>query len=226
MESWMKRLKFYGIGFGIGLVFVFFFFQNRGCSWLPGNRVKNSILDRCMIVSDETAAELKLRGLGKDDLIQVLNDGDVLFSESDKNDDDKVYVIEKDGKKYMFTLPYESFVSEVILGKSAYKVKTSTEGFGEIWRFPADSSLIFPDSTDLMTCQQDKLGLINPKDILKLLKKSGKIDFSKTDLTIKPKPEHYLTFIKDDKEIGAHMIWYKNKLHIKSFEIPFEVNCE
>jgi hypothetical protein len=59
MESLWRRLKYYGIGFGIGLVFVIFFFQNRGCSWLPSNRVKNSILDRLVVASDETLEILK-----------------------------------------------------------------------------------------------------------------------------------------------------------------------
>ena len=63
MKSWIKRLKFYGIGFGIGLFFVAFFFQNRGCSWLPSNRVKNAILDRLIVVSDETESTMKLKDL-------------------------------------------------------------------------------------------------------------------------------------------------------------------
>ncbi|MFT5859097.1 MAG: hypothetical protein ACI865_001194 [Flavobacteriaceae bacterium] len=226
MESWVRRLKFYGIGFGIGLIFVFIFFQNRGCSWLPGNRVKNSILDRLMVVSDETAAILKRKGVSKDDLIQVLNDGDVVFSESDKDGDDKVYVIEKDGKKYLFLLPFESFISEVRIGEKASKVETSTEGYGEIWRFPQDSTLVFPDSTKFLSCQQDELDLVNPKDILSRLKKSGRIDFAKTDLTITPKPEHYLIIDIDGKEIGLNMIWYKNKLNLRSFVIPYDTACE
>ncbi len=226
MESWVRRLKFYGVGFGIGLLFVFVFFQNRGCSWLPGNRVKNSILDRLLVVSDETAEILKKKGIGKKDLIQVLNDGDVVFGESDKNSDDKVYVIEKDGSKYLFTLPFESFISEVKVGGKASKALTSTNGYGQIWRFPNDSTLVFPDSTKLVTCQQDFLGLVNPMDILKQLKKSGRIDFSKSDLTITPKPEHYLTFQLDGKEIGMKMIWYKNKLNLQSFIIPEDTNCE
>ncbi|MDG1427548.1 MAG: hypothetical protein P8M19_00290 [Crocinitomicaceae bacterium] len=226
MESWIRRLKFYGVGFGIGLLFVFIFFQNRGCSWLPENRVKNSILDRLLVVSDETAEILKKRGVNKKELIQFLNVGDVIFGESEKDKDDKVYVIEKDGKKYLFTLPFESFIAEVQLGNKASEAKTSTEGCGQIWRYPNDSTLVYPDSTALVTCQQDYLGLVNPMDILKELKKTGRIDFAKSDLTITPKPEHYLMFERDDKEIGMKMIWYKNKLNLQSFVIPDSTNCE
>lgn len=86
MDKLLRRLKFYGIGFGLGLIFIFFFFQNRGCSWLPGNRVKNAILDRVLVVSDEVRSEMNTLKLSDSLLIQALNDGDILFSESDKNE--------------------------------------------------------------------------------------------------------------------------------------------
>lgn len=226
MSTWGRRLKYYGIGFGIGLIFVFFFFKNRGCSWLPENRVKNSILDRLVVVSDETATKLESKGIDHEELIQVLNDGDVVFSESKKEGDSKVYVIERNDVKYCFTLPYESFFSEIKIGEDAKKTETSTEGWGEIVHFPTDSTLIWPDSTKLMTCQQDKLGLISSKEILKLVKATGKVDFGKTDLTIRPKPEHYLFFEKDGEEIGAKVIWYKNKLNVISFEGGVANDCK
>lgn len=226
MESFVRRLKYYGIGFGLGLVFLFFFFRNRGCSWLPENRVKNSILNRLIVISDETSAQLEKKGLTNDDVIEVLNDGDVVFSESDKRGDSKVYVIEKNSVKYCFTLPYESFVSEVKFGSDAKKVKTSTEGIGEIIRFPNDSTLVFPDSSSLITCQMNHLDLIRSADILKDLKASGRIDFGKTKLSVRPKPEHYLLFRRDTLELAADVIWYKNKLNIVNFHIPFETDCK
>ena len=225
-SPWLRRLKYYGIGFGIGMIFVFFFFQNRGCSWLPGNRVKNSILDRLVVVSDSTTNELKKRGISDDFIISALNDGDVDFNGSQKHGDSKVYVIEKDGERLNFTLPYESFLTEVTLDADSKDAATSTTGQGRIIHFPLDENLVYPDSNSVVTCQQDVLGLINPKDILKLLKEDGKVDFSKTDLNIRPKPEQYLIFKKDDKEIGIKAIWYKNKVNVTSFEIPFETDCQ
>lgn len=232
MDSIFRRLKYYGIGFGIGLIFVVFFFQNRGCSWLPGNRVKNSILDRVLVLPDTESAQLKKYGLTKKDLTLVLNDGEVLFDESKKSGNPKVYVIEKEisskGKmKFFFTLAEESFISEIHFSeKNAKKSKNTTEGTGELIFFPADKNLVYPDSSSLVSCQQEVLGLINPKDILKLLKKSGKIDFAKSNLSASPKPEHYLTFTdKKGRLIGSKVIWYKNKLNITTFDIPFENKC-
>jgi hypothetical protein len=217
MENLWRRLKYYGIGFSIGIIFVIFFFQNRGCSWLPGNRVKNSVLDRLIVMSDDTEAVLKKKGISKEDIVGVLNDGDVEFGESNKDAASKVYIIEKDGIKYAFTLPYESFISEVFIEGDASKVKNSSKGFGSIIHYPADENLVYPDSTTLMTCQQEELGLIEPKKIFDLIKKSGKFDFEKSKLDERPKPMHYLVFTHKNKQLGAKVIWYKNKLNITSF---------
>ncbi|OFZ53068.1 MAG: hypothetical protein A3D92_23510, partial [Bacteroidetes bacterium RIFCSPHIGHO2_02_FULL_44_7] len=193
MESFKRRLKYYGIGFGFGLIFIFFFFQNRGCSWLPSNRVKNAVLDRLLVVSDETQGVLDKKKISDDDLILVLNDGDVDFSNSSKDKKDKVYILVKDGIHFAFTLPNESFISEVFVGaKNGRKITGTKEGTGRIIRFPIDEDLVFPDSTAAVTCQQTKLGLINPREILRLLKKSGRVDFEKCELTHQPKPLHYL----------------------------------
>ncbi len=226
MSTFIKRLKFYGIGFGIGLIFVFFFFQNRGCSWLPSNRVKNAILDRLIVVSDSTDKVMKARNITMDDIVLALNDGEVYFKESDKDNASKVYIIEKDDIKYAFTLPYESFISEVQIRDKNAVIKGTSKGEGKIIHYPMDDNLVFPDTTKLVTCQQEALGLIEPKKILKLIKSTGKIDFEKTNLNVQPKPEHYIHFTKNGQEIGTKMIWYKNKLNIISFYAPKADSCQ
>ena len=146
MKSFTRRLKYYGFGFGLGLIFVFFFFKNRGCSWLPENRVKNTILDRLIVVPESTANKLEELGLDKDDIINVLNDGDVAFSDSDKSGESKKYLLERDGVNYVFTLPYESCISEVYISKSVHKVEAQEEGFGEIISF----FVATPDAVDTL----------------------------------------------------------------------------
>ena len=85
MNSWIKRIKFYGIGFGIGLLFVFFFFENRGCSWMPSNRVKNAILDRLIVVSEKTEILMNQKGVDANDILLALNSGDIDFIKSRKD---------------------------------------------------------------------------------------------------------------------------------------------
>jgi len=232
MESFVRRLKYYGIGFGIGLIFVLFFFQNRGCSWLPANRVKNSILERVLVMPDDQKNYMLSQGIKKEDIISVLNDGDVNFDASLKKANPQVYLIEKEmdnGKnlKVYFTLPKESFISEVHLSEGgSSKVKNSTVGFGKIMRLPIDKHMVYVDSSKVVTCQQEKLGLLNTVDIYQLWKKDAKVDFAKSALSRSPKPEHYIIF-KDKKgqEIGSKSIWYKTKINISSFDVPFETGC-
>lgn len=221
MESFIRRLKYYGIGFGIGLIFVFVFFQNRGCSWLPSNRVKNSFLDRLIVVPVDEMDVLKAKGLTEKDLVQVLNDGEVNFTESKKEGNPQVYSMEKEFKgkgklKFYFSLPKESFISEIHFSeKSAKDVDNTTEGLGEIIHFPKDNDLVFVDSQSLLK----KAELKDTKQILRLIKLNGMIDFEATNLKATPKPEHLIIF-KDNKgrRIGARAVWYKNKIDISSFE--------
>jgi hypothetical protein len=222
MESFVRRLKYYGIGFGIGLIFVFVFFQNRGCSWLPSNRVKNSFLDRVIVVPVDQMDYLKSKGLTEKDLVQVLNDGEVNFSESKKEGNPQVYSMEKEfagkGKlKFYFSLPKESFISEIHFSeKSAKAVDNTTEGLGEIIHFPKDNDLVFVDGQSLLK----KAELKDTKQILKLIKLNGMIDFEQTNLKATPKPEHLIIF-KDNKgrRISARAVWYKNKIDISSIEV-------
>jgi hypothetical protein len=226
MNTIWSRLKYYGIGFGLGLIFLIFFFQNRGCTWLPSNRVKNTILDRVLVVSEKTKQDMEGLDLSSEDIIQVLNDGDVQFKKSDKNSDDKVYLIEKEGRSYLFTLPKESYIAELFIGKDAFNVKTSKDGRGKIIHLPNDENMVYPDSTQYVTCQQEELGLADPKAIYKLIKETGEIDFGKTNLSVKPKPEHYMYFVKEGDTIGFEAIWYKNKINITAFNLPFENPCK
>jgi hypothetical protein len=232
MDSFLRRLKYYGIGFGIGLVFVLFFFQNRGCSWLPSNRVKNSFLDRLIVVSDSSFDQMKEKGINKGDLISVLNDGDVNFGSSRKSGNPKVYELQKaiDGKemKFYFTLPEESFITEVFLAETPIsKVKSSTKGKGKVIHYPNDKTIIYVDSSSVLSCQLMEIGFTEPESLLSVMKKTGRIDFEKTRLEMKPKPEHYLEF-KDKKGriIGARAVWYKTKVNISSFELSYETDCD
>lgn len=225
MKPFLRRLKYYGIGFGIGSIFVFFFFQNRGCSWTPSNRVKNAILDRLIVISDSTAMELEENNISYEDVVEALNDGDVDFGKSDKDKKNKAYVIERDGHSFVFTLPHESFISEVFLAKNVKDVKASTTGTGLIIRIPNDDDMVYAEEGDVIGCQQEKLGLISNKKIYKKLKNTGRIDFEKSDLSVTPKPEHYMTIVNNGDTIGMTMIWYKTKLNISSFDHPSLEDC-
>jgi hypothetical protein len=227
MTTFLNRLKVYAIGFGIGLILVFFFFQNRGCSWLPENRVKNSILDRVLVLSETEAAKFSANGISDSALILLLNDGDVDFKKSQKDGKSKVYFISNDTDAAFFTLPYESFISEVkFVSSKAKEIQNTKTGSGKFLRFPLDEDLIFVDTLPKLGCQQQAIGMINQRMILKSLKNNGQIDFGKSALQATPKAEHYLWFTDvKNQRIGAKTVWYKNKITIHSFDLPIESGC-
>lgn len=228
MSTFLRRLKIYAIGFGLGMIFVLFFFKNRGCSWLPENRVKNSILDRVIVIQENEASKLKSAGISSSAIIQLLNDGSVDFKKSQKDGPSKVYFLKNDQIKAYFTLPSESFISEVrMINQSASKVKNSTQGTGRFIHFPKDEDLVFVDTIAKLTCQQESIGMIQTKPILKSLKKNGVIDFSKSDFSTKPKATQYIYFNDPQgRRIGAKAVWYKNKINIETLDLPFETDCK
>lgn len=236
MSTFLNRLKVYAIGFGIGLIFVFFFFQNRGCSWLPENRVKNSILDRVIVVQSDEAARLAAKGITNEEIINMLNDGKVDFGKSKKNTESKIYLLEKDNVKLFFTLPEESYISEVRLAdQPVARIKNSTTGTGQMIRFPQDDDMVFADTMKRISCQLENIGMLQTKLILKSLKANGTIDFAKSDFSLKPraasvedhKAMQYLYF-NDPKgrRIGAETVWYKDKITMVLFDLPFETDCQ
>lgn len=214
METLLRRLKYYGVGFGIGLIFVFFFFRNRGCSWLPDNRVKNAVLDRLIVVPDETKEQMIKLNLKNEDVIEALNTGNVDFSGSKRDGDKKIYLVNSAEVNYAFTLPKESFIAEVFIAESIEGIKEQTNGFAEIISLPKDEYLVFPDTTALVQCKQQLLELEEASDILDLIKEGGRLDYKNTRLDEKPKPVHRLIIQKDSLEIGLDAIWYKTKVNI------------
>ena len=232
MESFLRRLKYYGIGFLIGLIFVFIFFQNRGCSWLPSNRVKNAFLDRLIVITEDQLAIMKSKGISENDIIEVLNDGEVSFNDSDTEGDLKVYKLSKniDGKgdlHFFFTMPSESFISEVKLNVDrADQVKSATKGLGRIIHFPKDDHLVFLDSTELITCKLRALEVSDADALFKRIKNNGKIDFSKTKLNEKPKAIQYFSIHdSSQRKYGIKAIWYKNKINVVAVDADSTVKC-
>jgi hypothetical protein len=231
MKNFLRRLKFYGLGFGIGLVFVFFFFQNRGCAWLPSNRVKNTILGRVIVVSDQERQLLTAGGIDDKEIVEFLNSGDVEFGKSKKQGNTQVYCITKDvnGKEtdLWFTLPKDAYISEVKWpAGSVFKAKNSKEGMGEMVHFPNVDNMVYLDSNKRLTCQQDKLGLIAPKEVLNRLKKSGKIDFSRSNLGAQPYPKQFIVFTtKKGVVIETETHWYQEHIQISEFILKDSLDC-
>lgn len=231
MKNFLRRLKFYGIGFGIGIVFVLFFFQNRGCTWLPSNRVKNTILGRVLVIEDQQAALMKKHGISAKDAVAFLDDGDIAFGESKKAGNPQVYSIRKEinGKEVelWFTLPDDSYISEIQWPTgSVQKAGNSAEGMGRMVHFPNVKSIVYLDDNKPFLCQQDKTRLISTKEVQKRMQLTGKIDFGRSDFDQKPQAQQYVLFTSPNgMKIEAKTVWFQEHIRFKRFILQDSIPC-
>ena len=166
MDGFFKRLKYYGTGLLIGLIFVTFFMRGRGCSWLPENRLKTSLFERIIVLSEENQKKLSDLNLSEKELVKALINGDVKFTKSKKNNSFKVYYFDcktEAGKLFSCkaTMPEESFISEIIFSnEDAKKLKNTKIGFGKPIYFPKSKDFIYVDTSDLLICQRCATALV------------------------------------------------------------------
>lgn len=91
----LKRLFLYFIGFTVGCILVYFLvFKKRSTSFLPSSIVLDTITGKEIIYEKEVECMLACYGLTRQNLIAVLKEGDVLFSESQPRATPKIYVVE------------------------------------------------------------------------------------------------------------------------------------
>ncbi len=225
MKSFWRRLKYYGLGFGLGIIFVIFFFDNRGCSWMPSSRVKNTILGRILVVADKDKVAYDKLKLSDQEIVEFLNDGDVNIGGSHTQGNPKVYEITKEirGKeiKLWFTLPNEAFISEVIIPKGSIEAVENTKvGVGRMIRFPLVDNIVFLKEDDQnFNKEKEKFKLTDSKKIMKYLKKTGYIDFEHSKLTAKPYPIQKILFTTPTNvTVHASSYWFEEHVTIEGFD--------
>jgi len=106
MDKFKNRIKYYLVGFLIGVVAVAFFFGQRGCTWLPGNRVKAVIAENTIVIGDSVLQILHCLAEDSQPIFDILNTtGDVDFGGSQTRTDPKIYKIDgDDGLSVFFKL--------------------------------------------------------------------------------------------------------------------------
>ena len=78
-----KRFKYYFIGLLLGGLLTFFIFKGRGCNWLPGKRVKETIETSKIIISDKDKCLLDCNHISNETVYQLIDEGSISFGESD-----------------------------------------------------------------------------------------------------------------------------------------------
>lgn len=226
MNNFLRRLKYFSFGFIPSLIIVIFFFGARGCSWLPQNRVKGSVIDRVVVVSEKNEKSIQKLGLNSSNLAQFISDAEVNFDKSSTKSNPKIYHFSKDGKSVYFALPKDSYVAEIVNAtQDVMKVNLTSQGLGKLVLFPKEKDLVYLDTNERLTCQQGALGMIQNKQFFDAIKKNGKLDFEKSRLLSNPKT-HYLRFVNQQGvEIGANTLWYKDRIDIIRLDLAKKVDC-
>lgn len=234
MKGLLRRFKYYGIGFTIGLIFVIFFFQNRGCAWLPANRVKNTLLDKVLVLPETEKAKIEAANISNEELISFLDDGSIIFGESlkDQNKYPKVYIFEKEfeGKltRVQFSIYEDSYVAPIhYLGSDQAPSRYETlEGMGDFIKLPRDSALVFVDKANYVQCKSRPIIDKDKAALTQLLKETGQINFSKSNLML-PKAEHRISFMQNDTSlVQAKTIWFESRITFKDFYWDYKLDCE
>lgn len=201
MDRFKTRLKYYIVGFLIGLVIMFMIFGNRGCSWLPGNRVKNMIAEKEILIGDSLHEVMTCAGVTNADIYALLNDaGDVNLSESVTDQYPKKYLIEGEKGEHAFSVTYALYdsISEVInFSYEAQKNCTSllSNKLKHPVPIPDEDVRIIIESHELRIlnlaeCQMGCLGLTE-KEIMEF-HKTGNFDVTRSRPRLNPNPEYVM----------------------------------
>ena len=99
--SFARRIRLFIIGILIGSLVVWgFLFRGRTFpAWTPEGRVLEALQEHPIRISSEARCMLNCNQISDDDILALIADGDVLFSESDiRGKDIPEYVLEGKGK--------------------------------------------------------------------------------------------------------------------------------
>jgi hypothetical protein len=183
--------------------------------------VKQAIVDRVVVINDDFKEEMTKRGITENMIKHVIEKGDIDFKNSQKEGKGlKVYNLYDDKLKLNFTLPENSFISEVSIGYGKIKgVQNSKQGKAKLFLFPNDKKLIYVDSVTTNSPEFAQIGSPNNLTLLNALKKSGEINFEKTNFEASPNVEQYLTCTVNNYSVGMKTFWYKDRINIYDLKI-------
>jgi hypothetical protein len=226
MSAFWRRLKYFIAGFIPGCIIVILFFQNRGCSWLPDNRVRGAILEKMIVVDSTQQLLLNKIRINKKGIKAFVEGCEVDFKKSDVKKDTKVYYVTNNGRSMYVLLPKNSFIAELKSVTSKDAKKLTSKGKGELWKTPVNPDFVYIKNDGKLNCQQIELGLRTSKSFYSRVRQTAKFDFGQSKFTTSENI-HYFS-IQDRKgrgEVGVKAVWYKEKMDVRQLILPFETDC-
>lgn len=234
MESFWRRLRYYGIGFGLGLILTFGIFNTRGCSWMPENRVKEAMNKRIWLIDSQWKDSFyKAHKLNDRKFYKLLQNADISFSKSIRRGRHKVYDLTfKDGNNKqahcLVSMTDESFVAEFITRikniKEFKKYKNYQKEFGmyaQLVHVPKNSNLVYVEKNSRAEALLNSQGILNNKQLQDRLLR-GLFSYTESKLNAEPRPIHVFRFSTKQNAktvMYATCIWYKDKIKVSNLEI-------
>jgi len=227
MDNFLRRLKYYGIGFGIGLLFVIFLFQQKGCSWTPGNRVKSAILERIVFIDSIDQSYIISNKIKAKDLQSFIENGTVSFLKSKRHGHEKLYhfhgKLKSKTMDCLIAYREKSVVVDVDFEQGNLKKYTPLVGTAKPFLYHKKNW--FSGKWELY----DLKGIVKstaPEKITSLFLSNGVLDCTKSHLSTQ-KPLAYLV-IKNNytkgksQTISIKTTWFQEKIDIKDFYLVDE----
>ena len=224
MKTFLKRLKYYGLGFGIGTVFLFFFFENRGCSWMPSNRVKSNVTERLLVASKSDKQILKLF-TSKNSFNRFIENAKVDFNKSKTRQNPKVYCLRYENKEIYVLLPKESFVGELKSKKNGFKLSRKEEGV--FIHLPKKTDFLYIDKNVNKKCLFFNFGVNDEQGLYTKLINKGYFLFNESTLLNNSSQYHcFRMYLKDSIRVDFKSIFYKEKIDIVKVDYEEGIACE
>lgn len=208
---------YYGIGLSIGLLFVTFFFGNRGCSWLPENRIKASIFSQVLVLDTNARVD----GFTDSMYIISLVEANVNFGLSVRQGEPKAYYFAntKKGKNpRFFQVTFETDgvvgICKAIPEDQMAKIHTDSHWY-PIIHVPGDSNFIsFHEDV------QTKIDFfkLNRQQIHNALKSTGIAETQNFDFDPDKRKIHRMTFEHRGISYKILVRYFQNSLQLMDIE--------
>lgn len=233
-DKFRVRVKYYLTGLGLGIVASYFFFGSRGCEWLPGNRVKNMIGEKAIVIGDSLSFLMECNDLDETEIYGLLDaEGDVVFAESKTDEDPKEYRIqgEKEGKEFWIRYALYDTLSEVISFEYASGTNCETSISNDnkkLVPLPLKDVLRIIESEEFRIletaqCQMDCYGLTK-KEVLGFHRLED-IYVERSEPRLIPNP-YYVLHVKTEKgEFSVTYIIGENRTRISDIKGTADCGC-
>jgi hypothetical protein len=217
MKSIWRRLMYYGIGLMFGLLFVTLFFGNRGCSWLPENRIKSSVFSQVLVIDTNTM----ISNFTDSMYVVSLVDAKVNLGLSIRQGEPKAYYFANTKKGHTPRFFQVTFETDGVVGicKTIQENQKAQIHKGNYWypiiHVPGDSNFI-----SFIDDMQDKIDFfkLNRQQIHNALKSTGLAETQNFDVDPDKRKIHRMSFVHKGITYNINVRYFQNSLQILEIE--------